>query len=107
MEDKMEQGRDLSGLEKHLSDAVDNINSDRAVTNSLLADVIILLKKNEMNHKEMGGIAAKYVETLQRSNEQLVKVCTILHKQKVSPAALTDQDRDELFDMIKDEEPRG
>jgi len=103
MEDKMEQGGDLGGLEKHLSDAVDNINNDRAVTNSLLADVMILLKKNEMNHKEMGSIAAKYVETLQRSNEQLVKVCTILHKQNASPEGLTDRDRDELFDMIKEE----
>jgi hypothetical protein len=103
MEDKMEQGGDLGGLEKHLSDAVDNINKDRAVTNSLLADVMILLKKNEMNHKEMGSIAAKYVETLQRSNEQLVKVCTILHKQNSSPSGLSERDKDELFDMIKEE----
>ena len=46
MEDEVEQGGGLKGLEKHLSDAVENINSDRAVTNSLLADVIIMLKKN-------------------------------------------------------------
>ena len=102
MEDEVEQGGGLKGLEKHLSDAVENINSDRAVTNSLLADVIIMLKKNELNHKEMGQIAAKYVETLQRSNEQLVKVCTILHKQTNSTSGLSDQDKDELFDMIKD-----
>tara|TARA_R110002020_G_scaffold155104_1_gene335931 strand:+ start:79 stop:393 length:315 start_codon:yes stop_codon:yes gene_type:complete len=101
MEDKMEQGRDLGSLEKHLTDAVENINNDRAVTNSLLADVVILLKKNEMNHKEMGSIAAKYVETLQRSNEQLVKVCTILHKQSSSSDGLSQRDKDELFDMIK------
>ena len=61
----MEQGRDLSGLEKHLADAV------------------------------------KYVETLQRSNEQLVKVCAILHKQGTSPASLSETDKDELFDMIQ------
>tara|TARA_R110000824_G_scaffold35823_4_gene111842 strand:- start:90 stop:392 length:303 start_codon:yes stop_codon:yes gene_type:complete len=97
----MEQGRDLGSLEKHLTDAVENINNDRAVTNSLLADVVILLKKNEMNHKEMGSIAAKYVETLQRSNEQLVKVCTILHKQSSSSDGLSQRDKDELFDMIK------
>ena len=97
----MEQGRDLGDLEKHLADAVKNINSDRAVTNSLLADVVILLKRNEMNHKEMGTIAAKYVETLQRSNEQLVKVCTILHKQGSSAAGLSETDKDELFDMIQ------
>jgi hypothetical protein len=66
-----------------------------------LADVVILLKKNEMNHKEMGQIAAKYVETLQRSNEQLVKVCTILHKQGSSAAGLSETDKDELFDMIQ------
>jgi len=101
MEDKVEQGRDLGDLEKHLADAVKNINSDRAVTNSLLADVVILLKKNEMNHKEMGQIAAKYVETLQRSNEQLVKVCTILHKQGATTAGLSETDKDELFDMIQ------
>jgi|TARA_Y100000034_G_scaffold6291_2_gene6935 hypothetical protein len=103
MENKMEQRGGVKELEKHLSDAINNINSDRAVTNSLLADVIILLKKNELNHKEVGQIAAKYVETLQRSNEQLVKVCTILHKQDSSPSGLTDRDRDELFDMIKEE----
>ena len=102
MEDKMEQGGDLAPLEKHLSDAVDNINKDRAVTNSLLADVMLLLKKNEMNHKEMGPVAAKYVETLQRSNEQLVKVCTILHKKSSSSDGLSQKDKDELFDMIKD-----
>ena len=50
----MEQGRDLSGLEKHLADAVKNINSDRAVTNSLLADVVILLKK-ERNEPQGDG----------------------------------------------------
>jgi hypothetical protein len=103
MEDKMEQRRDLGDLEKHLADAVRNINSDRAVTNSLLADVVILLKKNEMNHKEMGTIAAKYVETLQRSNEQLVKVCTILHKQTSSDVGFDDRDKDEIFDMIKEQ----
>ena len=104
MEDEMEQGGNLGTLEKHLSEAVDNINKDRAVTNSLLADVMVLLKKNEMNHKEMGGVAAKYVETLQRSNEQLVKVCTILHKQTSSSDGLSQRDRDELFDMIKEEQ---
>jgi len=41
------------------------------------------------------------VETLQRSNEQLVKVCTILHKQGASPASLSETDKDELFDMIQ------
>jgi len=101
MEDEMEQRGDIGSLEKHLTDAVENINNDRAVTNSLLADVMILLKKNEMNHKEMGSIAAKYVETLQRSNEQLVKVCTILHKQSSSSDGLSQRDKDELFDMIK------
>ena len=44
--------------------------------------------------------AAKYVETLQRSNEQLVKVAAIIQKNQSSSAGLSDLDKNELFDMI-------
>jgi hypothetical protein len=59
------------------------------------------LSKDEQRHKEVGFTAAKYVETLQRSNEQLVKITGILQKKESSSPALTDQDKNELFDMIK------
>ena len=73
---------------------------DREITRELLDDVVNFLSKNEENHKVVGLTAAKYVETLQRSNEQLVKVAAIIQKNQTSSAGLSDLDKNELFDMI-------
>tara|TARA_Y100000310_G_scaffold29046_1_gene27622 strand:+ start:545 stop:838 length:294 start_codon:yes stop_codon:yes gene_type:complete len=85
-----------------LDEALSNIRTDRSVTNSLLADVILYLKKSEENYKEVGTIAAKYVETLQRSNEQLVKIVALMQKNNDSNAELTDEDKSEIFDLIQE-----
>tara|TARA_Y100000034_G_C6801785_1_gene359668 strand:+ start:87 stop:380 length:294 start_codon:yes stop_codon:yes gene_type:complete len=85
-----------------LDEALSNIRTDRSVTNSLLADVILYLKKSEENYKEVGSIAAKYVETLQRSNEQLVKIVSLMQKSHDSNAELTDEDKSEIFDLIQE-----
>ena len=53
-------------------------------------------------HKQLGIIAAKYVETLQRSNEQLVKITAILNKKQDSSVQLDDEDKQQLFDIIQD-----
>ena len=100
----MERGRDLKNLESYLQEAVKNIRDDRAITSALLADIMALLKKNEQNHKDVGPVAAKYVETLQRSNEQLVKISGLMLKQetKESGVSLSDMDKDNIYDMIKD-----
>ena len=45
---------------------------------------------------------AKYVETLQRSNEQLVKVIGIMTK-KESNQGLGAIDKDQLFDLIAED----
>ena len=46
-------------------------------------------------------MAAKYVETLQRSNEQLVKLSTIIHKQQMGDTGLSDDDKSDIFDMLQ------
>ena len=51
----------------------------------------------------MGPIAAKFVENLQRSNEQMVKLAAILQRQKTSHVGLTADDKEELFDLLKEE----
>jgi hypothetical protein len=97
----MAQRRDLKDLETYLKEAVKNIRDDRAVTSSLLADIMLFLKKNEQNHKEVGAIAAKYVETLQRSNEQMVKVASLLQKRDARlREGLSERDRQDIFDII-------
>tara|TARA_R100000008_G_scaffold18805_1_gene9636 strand:- start:170 stop:472 length:303 start_codon:yes stop_codon:yes gene_type:complete len=94
----------MKNLDHYLEKAIVNIESDRETTKELLDDVMRYLSKNEQHHKEVGGIAAKYVETLQRSNEQLVKVSTIIYKQQGTQQGLSDGDKADIFDMLQDKD---
>ena len=58
------------------------------------------LSVDEERHKDAGVIAAKYVETLQRSNEQLVKVVTLLQKKQSTSVELSELDKTEIFDLL-------
>jgi len=90
----------MKDLNTYLEKAVENIHEDREITRELLDDVVRYLSKDEARHKEVGITAAKYVETLQRSNEQLVKIAGIIQKKQKSSTSLTEFDKNELFDLI-------
>jgi hypothetical protein len=89
-------------LEKYIEEAIDNIRNDRDITKRLLDDVIVYLSKDEQRHREVGITAAKYVETLQRSNEQLVKISTLLQRKESKDTGLTDNDKKEIFDLLQE-----
>tara|TARA_R110000824_G_scaffold15344_2_gene64651 strand:+ start:4430 stop:4723 length:294 start_codon:yes stop_codon:yes gene_type:complete len=91
-------------LEKFIEETVRNIRDDRAVTKSLLTDLLVFIKESNRNHKEVGHVAAKYVETLQRSNEQLVKIAGMLQKNSAADENLSQKDKEEIYDLIKSEE---
>tara|TARA_Y100000114_G_scaffold149927_1_gene164754 strand:+ start:199 stop:489 length:291 start_codon:yes stop_codon:yes gene_type:complete len=86
--------------DKYISEVVDNIRKDREVTKELLQDAIKWLSKDESRHREIGVVMAKYVETLQRSNEQLVKVVGLMSK-KEREEGLSSDDVSQIFDMIE------
>jgi|TARA_R110000751_G_scaffold51615_1_gene113107 hypothetical protein len=92
----------MSKVEEQIKKALDNINEDRRITRELLDDAIKYVAIDEARHKEIGIVMSKYVETLQRSNEQLVKVITIMSKKEASQG-LNSFDKDELFDLIAGE----
>ena len=95
-------------METHLEDAIKNINQDRAVTNTLLADLMVhMQKQGNHSHESCGLIASKYVETLQRSNEQLVKLVSILQKDQVKKSGLSSVEKDEIFDILQQSSERG
>ena len=89
----------MKDLNAYLAEAIENIRKDREVTKELLDDALKWLSKDESRHREIGLVLSKYVETLQRSNEQLVKVVTLMSKNE-SSRGLSDQDKDQLLDMI-------
>jgi len=95
----------MKDLDHYLGEAIKNIQDDREVTRELLDDVIRYIGKNEENHKFVGQTAAKYVETLQRSNEQLVKVSALIQKQQAGlSTGLSDDDKSDIFDMLQNNE---
>jgi hypothetical protein len=92
----------MSDLEKYLEESINNIREDRDVTKALLKDVMTYLAGDDTRHTNVGQVAAKYVETLQRSNEQLVKIASLLQKREVPQSTtLSDNDKNEIFDIIK------
>jgi len=93
-----------NNLDSLIEESLDNIRQDRAVASTLLIDLVTHIKGNKHEHKETGQIAAKYLETLQRSNEQLVKLNTLLFKKSSVSNGLTDYDKEELYDLINKEE---
>jgi len=88
-------------VEKEIAKAISNIKNDRAITKTLLNDIIEYLSVSKDRHVEVGTVAAKYVETLQRSNEQLVKLVGIMNKEVSADTSLSLRDKEELYDMIK------
>jgi len=92
----------MKKIEKYINEAIDNIRNDRDVTRRLLDDVMVYLSKSDERHREVGLTAAKYVETLQRSNEQLVKVATLIQKKESKQTGLTDKDKTEIFDLLQE-----
>ena len=91
----------MKNLEQYLEQAIQNINEDRDVTKSLLKDIMQVLASNDLEHEKVGAVAAKYVETVQRSNEQLVKIAALLQKRENGSENLSDNDKKELFDLIQ------
>ena len=93
-------------LDKYIAEAVKNIRNDRETTQELLKDLMQFIAKDEHNHKEVGLTAAKYVETLQRSNEQLVKISSIVQKEhkENSSFVLSTNDKNNLYDLINNKE---
>ena len=94
--------KDLNSL---IEQALDNINKDRQETEILLDNLKEYMSISRERYSESGPTAAKFVETLQRSNEQLVKLATLVYKkdQASIDAGLTDDDKKQLFDIIKEE----
>jgi hypothetical protein len=84
-------------------EAIENIRKDRDQTQQLLKDLIKYMAGDDHRHKEIGFTAAKYVETLQRSNEQLVKIAGLKQKTEKVDTGLTEEERQEIFESLNGE----
>ena len=95
----MAKRRNLN-LDEYLEETTKNIREDRAMAKTLLIDVMSDMRLSSAERREMGPIAAKFIEGLQRSNEQMVKVASILQRQKTNQLGLTGEDKEQIFDLL-------
>jgi hypothetical protein len=90
-------------VEDYIEETTTNIREDRAMAKTLLMDVLGDMKVSDSARKDLGSIAAKYVENLQRSNEQMVKLAALMQRQTSQQFGLSADDKEQLFDMLNEE----
>jgi hypothetical protein len=57
-----------------MDEAIENIRNDRDTAKEFLNELANQIAQNAENNRALSPVAAKHIETMQRSNEQLVKV---------------------------------
>tara|TARA_R100001015_G_C4632794_1_gene196847 strand:+ start:1164 stop:1460 length:297 start_codon:yes stop_codon:yes gene_type:complete len=87
-------------IEDFIDQAKNNITEDRAATKTLLMNLMKYMQSSDDRHREVGLVAAKYLETLQRSNEQLVKLAALVQKKSEKNQNISEEDKQDLFDII-------
>lgn len=93
-------------LEEFIVDATDNIQKDRDAASRLLQDLMVEMSNNtdKWKHRNFGEAASKYLETLQRSNEQLVKLAALVQKKEGRKSdELSEKEKDNIFELIMGE----
>ena len=102
----MGRWKDMSkkDLDTLLDEALDNIRTDRKVAREFLNEVANQIVNDPEQNKYLSPVAAKHIETLQRSNEQLVKIIALTQKRQTKDVMLSDDEKNELFDMLQQSE---
>ena len=90
--------KNLDGL---INEALDNIRNDRKSAREFLNEIANQIAIDSEQNKYLSPVAAKHIETMQRSNEQLVKIIGIKQKSTIGSVELNQTEKDQLFDMIQ------
>ena len=92
-------------LESLIDEALDNIRNDRKMAREFLNEIANQIANDGDQNKYLSPVAAKHIETLQRSNEQLVKLATLVYKkdQVSNQTGLSEDDKNQLFDILKED----
>ena len=71
-------------LELLIDEALDNIRNDRKIAREFLNEIANQIAIDADQNKYLSPVAAKHIETMQRSNEQLVKLIALRQKATIS-----------------------
>ena len=96
----------MAKYEKLLDEAIKNIRLDREATNTALDELCQDIHSGKLDHGRSGLVVAKYLETLQLSYQQLVKVAGLMAKTTKQTETITSADIDAIYDNISNEEEK-
>jgi wobble nucleotide-excising tRNase len=91
-------------LDTLMDEALTNIRNDRKIAREFLNEIATQIASDGEQNKYLSPVAAKHIETMQRSNEQLVKLIGLKQKKNPQSIDLSEDDKNSLFDMIQGEE---
>lgn len=84
-----------------MDEALKNIRDDRKIAREFLNEIANQIAEDPEKNRSLSPVAAKHVETMQRSNEQLVKLISLRQKDKKQGFELSDNDKNNIFDLIQ------
>jgi len=87
--------------QKVIEETIDNVRSDRAHAQTLLTKLLVAIQEKTESQRDVGALAAKYLETLQKSNETLVKVANLLKSKDDLVSELSEEDKKGIYDLME------
>ena len=90
-----------NSLDNLIEEALENIRKDRKSAQEFLNEIATQIANDAENNRSLSPVAAKHVETMQRSNEQLVKIISLRQKNQDVAVELSEDDKAQIFDMIQ------
>ncbi len=90
-----------TNLNSLIDEALQNIRNDRKAANEFLNEIANQIAHDAEHNKYLSPVAAKHIETMQRSNEQLVKIISLKQKTENVSLSLNQNEKDELLDLIQ------
>ena len=75
-----------------------NAVDDRETAGMLLTDLVLQCQGSQANHLQFGGLMNKYLERMNKSNDQILKLAELVSKESVTEVTMSD---DDIFSKIK------
>ena len=90
----------MDDFDKLKKKCLDNIDEDRSRTKEFIDALLLEIAAKQTTHSFVGTTLSKYVETMQRSNEQLARLLSMeKKKEKDLP---TSEEIESVYDEIND-----
>jgi|TARA_E500000305_G_C3848438_1_gene155028 hypothetical protein len=90
-----------SDVDTLIGEALENIRDDRKLAREFLNEIANQIAVDADNNRGLSPVAAKHIETMQRSNEQLVKIIGLKSKNQEQNFELSESDKNEIYDILQ------